>query len=142
MDRIVVGVDASDGARAALAWALEEGRVHGATVEAVGAWSYLDQAQLTGKDFTPDFDEKAAEAALHQIVASATDGLDLDRIDVVERAVNDLPVPALLDAAEHADLLVVGARGRGGFKGLLLGSVSRQVSEHSPCPVLIVRAPS
>jgi nucleotide-binding universal stress UspA family protein len=60
-------------------------------------------------------------------------GLAIER-DVVEAA----PARALLAAAQAADLLVVGSRGQGGFKGLLLGSVGQQCANHSPCPIVIV----
>ncbi|HUP33419.1 MAG TPA: universal stress protein, partial [Gaiellaceae bacterium] len=60
-------------------------------------------------------------------------------IEVERRVVPEPPVEALLDAAAGADLLVVGSRGRGGFTGLLLGSVGQQVAHHAPCPVVIVR---
>jgi nucleotide-binding universal stress UspA family protein len=59
--------------------------------------------------------------------------------DVVCHAVHMAPVKALLDAGRNADLLVVGSRGRGGFRGLLLGSVSDQVVHHAGCPVTVVR---
>ena len=139
MGRIVVGVDASECARHALAWALHEGALRGDTVEVVGAWSYTDQGALTGHEFTPAFDDAAAQAAVALIVDGVRAGDDeLAGVDVAIHAVNDLPARALLHAADGADLVVVGARGIGGVKGLLLGSVSQQVVEHSPVPVVVV----
>ena len=61
--------------------------------------------------------------------------------DTVLRVVNDLPARALLEAGKGAWTLVLGSRGLGGFKGLLLGSVSQQVVHHASCPVLIVPEP-
>jgi nucleotide-binding universal stress UspA family protein len=60
----------------------------------------------------------------------------------VEQVVAHEDPPALLTAARDADLLVVGSRGRGGFSGLLLGSVGNQVAAHAQCTVMIVRAPT
>ncbi len=59
-------------------------------------------------------------------------------IHVTRAVVEGTPAPTLLEAAEGADLLVVGSRGRGGFTGLLLGSVSQQCALHAPCPLVIV----
>ncbi len=140
MGLIVVGVDASESSEAALAWALREGAVRGDPVQVLAAWSYLDQTAVTGHDFTADFDEADALVAVHAIVEKvrAEVGTAAD-VEVRETAVCDLPARALLEAAASADLLVVGARGVGGFTGLLLGSVSQQCVHHSPCPVVVVR---
>lgn len=135
MSRIAVGVDESPGGRAALAWALAEARRWTATLEVVVAWSYLVQPV---SEFQPDFDEAGARDLLDTMLAEH----DTSDVEIEPVIINELPVPALLHVAEEADLLVVGARGLGGFAGLLLGSVSQQVSTHAPCPVVIVhRAP-
>jgi nucleotide-binding universal stress UspA family protein len=135
---IVVGVDGSAAAGDALAWAVEEGRLRGVPVVAVMAWGLLDQ-HLAGATagFDPGYDEQDARAALDRYVLEAV-GEDL-AASVERRVVSDLPGRAMLDAAAEAQLVVVGSRGLGGFRGLLLGSVSQQVAHHAPCPVVIVR---
>jgi nucleotide-binding universal stress UspA family protein len=134
--RIVVGVDGSAGSRRALRRAAEEARAHGAVLEVVTAWNMLDQ--VTATEFDPDYGEARARADLQEIVAAE---LGADGPPVSLRVENDLAARALLDAADGAWLLVVGSRGLGGFKGLLLGSVSQQVAHHAHCPVLIVPDP-
>jgi nucleotide-binding universal stress UspA family protein len=132
--RVVVGVDGSRASRCALRRATDEAIAHGATLEIVMAWSLL--AQHTGAPFDPHHGEVSARAELEQIV---NEELGDERPPIVVRTENDLPARALLAAADGAWMVVVGSRGLGGFKGLLLGSVSTQVVHHSPCPVLIVR---
>jgi nucleotide-binding universal stress UspA family protein len=136
MTRIVVGVDGSDEATRALEWALDEGRLRGAEVDVIHAY-YL----------VPDLSELAAITEEPEMVVQADDLL-LKLVDpvlatrpgvhVTTRAVQGRPARTLLDAAAGADLLVVGARGRGGFAGLRLGSVSQQCVHHAPCPVVVV----
>jgi nucleotide-binding universal stress UspA family protein len=63
-----------------------------------------------------------------------------ESVEIKRSVVEGHPAAALLDAAKEADLLVVGSRGRGGFAGLLLGSVGEQCAHHAPCPVVIVRS--
>ena len=140
MGLIVVGVDASESSRRALAWALREGALRGDPVEVVAAWSFLDQTPLTGREFDPEFDQAAADGALASLV-EGVQGSDpsFASVDVRLNAACDLPAHALLQAGERADLVVVGARGVGGFEGLLLGSVSQQVVHHSTVPVVVVR---
>jgi len=138
MARIVVGVDGSEGAAVALRWAVEEGQARGEPVAALMAWGYLDQHHtVAGADFDPTYGEPEARLALDTAV---TEALGDDAAAGVERiVVCDLAPDALLDASGPEDLLVVGARGHGGFAGLLLGSVSRKVLGHAKGPVAVVR---
>ena len=61
------------------------------------------------------------------------------KVDVKKLITRDRPIRALVDAAEGAQLLVVGSHGRGGFKGMLLGSTSRALLQSAPCPMMVVR---
>ncbi len=74
------------------------------------------------------------------IVADVCGRCDLDGIEIRQRLIRGRAAESLIEAAEDADMLVVGSRGRGGFRGLLLGSVSHQIAHHAMCPVVIVRA--
>ena len=140
MTRIVVGVDGSENAAAALAWAVAEGRRRGATVEAVHAWHEPvvggTAAGLVPVPIDSTAFEEGSRQQLDQAIADAVDdetGVDLQRV-----LVHGTPARSLLERAEGADMLVVGRRGHGGFMGLLLGSVSQQVVWHAPCPVVVV----
>ncbi len=141
MDTVVVGVDGSEAATRALRWAAEDARRRGALLRVVLAWEYPPRAVGGAGWIVPDEAMLADQAAvmerrLDDVLAAAApllEGLELER-----RVVHGAPVPALLEAAAHADLLVLGTRGHGGFVGLLLGSVSQQCAHHAPCPVVIV----
>jgi nucleotide-binding universal stress UspA family protein len=139
MKRIVVGVDGSEDARAALRWAVDEARIHGAAVEVVHAWMpYPSSNPYSLAMVDPAPFEAAARAVLDAVVDDVdTSGLS----EPVRRTLHcGGASAAILDAAEGADLVVVGSRGLGGFRGLLLGSVGQQVVPHSPCPVVVVHA--
>ncbi len=137
----MVGIDGSEGAAQALRFAAEEARLRGARLEAVLAWGLLDQPGVPGGTaFDPHFGDADARAFLEAAVERAIG--DDPGVTVELVPVCDLPARALLERAVGADLLVVGARGLGGFRGLLLGSVSHQVVQHAPCPVAVVRARS
>jgi len=140
MTKIVVGVDGSESSQVALRWAVAEAKLHGQPLEALMAWGYLDQHHVPAEAryFEPDYGEADARHALAQYV---TDALGADALaDVALRPACDLPARALQDAGEDASLLVVGARGRGGFASLLLGSVSQKVLHHATCPIAVIRA--
>jgi nucleotide-binding universal stress UspA family protein len=138
MGRIVVGVDESTGAAAALRWATDEAAARGWSLSAVMAWGLFDQRHaVAGQPFDPAYGDADAREALAAIVAATLGAGRAATID--HHVVNDLAAPALIEASEAADLLVVGARGLGSFRGLLLGSVSQKCLQHARCPVAIIR---
>jgi nucleotide-binding universal stress UspA family protein len=140
MGRVVVGIDASEGAAEALRWAVHEAALHKHTVTALYAWGYIDRYHEGGdRTFDPDYGDEEALATLDDAVERAL-GAGGTLATVERQVVYQEPVPALVRAAEDADLLVVGARGLGGFARLLVGSVSGQCLEHAPCPVAVIRA--
>jgi nucleotide-binding universal stress UspA family protein len=139
--RVVVGVDGSAGSVQALRFADDEARVRVAMLQVVHAWTvpYLGFAGRSGT-LSPDaVDEIAGRAGetLRQSMRSAA--VDPMRPDVEMWLVEGSPNQSLLQGAGNADLLVVGSRGYGGWKGLLMGSVSAQCVTQSPCPVAVVR---
>jgi nucleotide-binding universal stress UspA family protein len=135
-ERVVVGVDGSADAARALAWAAEEARLRGAELVVVHAYlpPYAGDFAIA---WDPGDEEEHAQVLLDDALAAVDTGslpVPVEPVLAYDRA-----APALLDAAEQADLVVVGSRGRGGFAGLLLGSVSHQVTHHAPCPVVVLR---
>ena len=139
MNTIVVGVDGSHGSVEALKFAIEEARVRGAEVKAVSAWEVPASAYGTGMVPIPvdagSF-EKIARDALGKTLDDA--GASTASVSVTPILHKGHPADVLVAEARDADLLVVGSRGLGGFKGLLLGSVSQQCAHHANCPVAIV----
>jgi nucleotide-binding universal stress UspA family protein len=136
MNRIVVGVDGSDEAKAALEWALDEAQLRGAEVKVINAYfPDLSEVVVASHDRSATIE---AEELLRKMVEPATAARP--GIRVTTEAVEGRPAQVLIGAAEGADLLVVGSRGRGGFRELLLGSVSQQCVHHAACPVLVVRS--
>lgn len=138
MERIVVGVDGSEGSVAALRWAVEEAAVRGAVVEAVSAFHvpYVGAASVMPLMLDPKEFEDAASAVLRKVV-EAVDASSLDE-PIVELVVEGPASTVLVEAGRRASMLVVGARGHGGLSGMLLGSISRQVTEHATVPVVVV----
>jgi nucleotide-binding universal stress UspA family protein len=138
--RIVVGVDGSRHAELALRWALDEARRRGARLQVVHSWQY-PVVPVTGFS-APVIEIEGIEEAARATLDGCVDAEDTSGIEVERILVMGPPAHGLLEAAAGADLLVVGSRGRGGFKGLLLGSVSQQCATHASCPVVIVPAGS
>lgn len=142
MGRIVVGVDGSPQAAAALRWAIDEAALRQATLEVIHAWLFPvvgDMPGAAGDSLAWDL-ERAAGHLLDRViddVAGPDPAVKIDR-----RVLEGSPAAVLVDAADGADLLVVGSRGRGGFAQLLLGSVAEQCVHHTRCPVCVVHGAS
>ncbi|MFJ9839684.1 universal stress protein [Kitasatospora sp. NPDC101155] len=135
--RIVVGVDGSAPSKAALRWAIGQAVLTGATVHAVAAWEY---PSLYGW-FAPMVDDGFELTARRTLSAEVNEVVGPERsVEVRESLVLGHAAEVLLEAAEDADLLVLGSRGRGTFARTLLGSVSTRCAVHGVCPVVIVRA--
>ncbi len=139
MGRIVVGIDASEPSLRALRWAVDEARLRGADLELVHAFPRPELIGMTMVVTLPSDDELrvASEQVLDEAV-TAVGGID--DVPLTRRVEAGGPASVLVDAAADADLLVLGARGLGGFRGLLLGSVTQQVIAHAPCPVVVLTA--
>ncbi|MFF4351252.1 universal stress protein [Streptomyces sp. NPDC001530] len=135
--RVVVGVDGSPDSHAALRWAVRYADLIGGSVEAVASWELPGALGWSGPAVDTDFDEENARQGMTQ---ELRDVLGVERAaSVTALLVRGNPVDVLLRAAEGAEALVVGSRGRGGFARALLGSVSQHVALHASCPVVIVR---
>ena len=138
---IVVGFDGSKQSHAALEWAIEECRFRDAELRVVTVWNKAPMSWYPALLETAAGEIVAEESPQQQAEAiSAAAAQAADAVNVVTRTVqNDSAASAILAAAQEADLVVIGARGHGGFAGLHIGSVSSQVANHCPCPVLVVR---
>jgi nucleotide-binding universal stress UspA family protein len=140
--RIVAGVDGSPSSASALRWAIGQAGLTGASVDAVIAWHYPAAAASGGYGMAAgsagpgDFQEIAEKVVADAI--SAAPG-SAGHVRVRARVAEGNAARVLLDAADGAELLVVGSRGHGGFTEALLGSVSQHCVQHASCPVVVIR---
>lgn len=132
---VLVGVDGSAAAEAALLWAVDEADRRDAELLVVHAWEYPYGSELASATV---LDLTRVDAAL-VLDAAVERCRERGRGPVRGELVEGQPAQAIVDRAGRADLVVVGSRGRGGFRSLLFGSVAHRVAEHSPCPVVVVR---
>jgi nucleotide-binding universal stress UspA family protein len=139
MKKIVVGVDGSPGSLRALDWAFAEALLTGAELTVVHAWMY---PYAGPQESISELREQMGIDAMQELRSSfdslgsrLTDGT----VTVHPRLCESTPAEALLKEADHADLVVVGSRGRSGLRSLLLGSVSKTVLQDAPCPVAVIR---
>jgi nucleotide-binding universal stress UspA family protein len=137
---IVVGVDGSPVSDAALAYAYESAAARGAPLLALHTWqdTYSDPA------ISALVDRDTVEAAEREVLAERLAGWTekYPDVPVLSRVVRDRAAHALVEQSRHAQLVVIGSRGRGGFTGLLLGSVSHAVLHRAHCPVAVIRPDS
>ena len=137
---VVVGVDGSAASRTALRWAVEEARLRNAEVVAVHAWWAIPDlepaATLSDADWETIRGEEAS-ARVEEFIDETLEGVLRD-VEITARTVQGVTATeALVEAARDADLLVVGSRGLGRFRGML-GSVSRGCLQHADCPVVVI----
>jgi nucleotide-binding universal stress UspA family protein len=142
MDTTVVGVDDSRGARAALAWAAQHAAATGGRLRVIHAYEFpiawIDDRAPELLKWTQRARREAEEAA-ERVVSDVLEPGQREGVEV--EVVEGSPADVLHDQSREAAVVVVGSRGRGGFAGLLLGSVSQRVAQHAVCPVVIVPNP-
>ena len=131
MNELVVGFDGSEQSRFALRWAADLGTVTGSRIVVVQTWSGGDPSQT---DDTAKQSEEQVAAAVHRLLGEPAAGLDIEF-----EAQRGPTARTLIERVTSDSGLVLGSRGRGGFAGLLLGSVSREGIEYAPCPVIVIR---
>ncbi len=138
--RVVVGIDGSPQAALALAWAIGVVRYRGVDLEVVSTWYLPEYDWGEMPPVSPDPAIELAEQARSLVDQAAAEArAAAPGTEVYTTALEGSAASVLVELSKDAGLLVVGSRGRGGFKGLLLGSVSQQCASHAHCPVVVVR---
>jgi nucleotide-binding universal stress UspA family protein len=139
---VVVGVDASPTSEAALAWAYEEASSRGVDLVAVHAWTEFasDNAYAYARQFVVDWDTVQTRQEMDLAERLAGYGEKYPDVTVHRVVEGGRAAELLLHHARGAQLLVVGSRGHAELGGLVLGSTSRALILHAPCPVLVVRS--
>jgi nucleotide-binding universal stress UspA family protein len=139
--QVVVGVDGSAASVAALKWAAAYQAATGATIHAVLAWHYPSAIGPGAPGRAP---KPVTEEVLGELTENLTTAIQegAPNADIDQHITNGHPVEVLVDASSDADLLVVGSRGHGAFRGMLVGSVSIGCVTHAHCPVVVVRGDS
>jgi nucleotide-binding universal stress UspA family protein len=141
MPGIIVGVDGSERSSRALDWAVREAGLRGAALTVLAVhqvagnyWTGSPEVYPADQPITEAM-RKSVEEAVQKAVSQAGDP---GPASVTVRAVSGIAAKELVDASSDADLVVVGARGGGGFSQLLLGSVTNKVVSHAAAPVVVI----
>ncbi len=138
---IIVGHDGSAFADTALAWALQWANSTGLPVTVARAWTLRTAPRPSSWEhgYVPpaaDFEQAVRERLVADTQALVA---RYPQVEITYATPRGPAANGLLALAEHASLVAVGPRGLGGFKGLVLGSVSEAIVRHAPCPVVVVR---
>jgi nucleotide-binding universal stress UspA family protein len=134
---VVVGVDESECAQHALAFAAEAAAARGVPLHIVRAWPYSTGLWRGERPYVVQAVVDGEHRTLAELGARWQE--KYPQLAVTAEFLVDHPAHALLQKAAGAQLVVVGSRGRGAFRGMLLGSVSQSLLHHSPCTVAVVR---
>ncbi len=137
---VVVGVDGSAVGQAAVAAAFDEASHRGAPLVAVHVWADVALAPMSAVPLQWDDIASSEEAVLAESLAGWQE--KYPDVEVRRVVAQDRPVRVLAQLSEQASLIVVGNRGRGGFRGMLLGSTSYALIHTADCPVLVARGES
>ncbi|ACC43326.1 universal stress protein [Mycobacterium marinum] len=142
---IVIGIDGSPGSDAALKWAVQEATMRNVALTVVHAAAYVPDAAPKVEWFgdpAPDELLQQLDTRAQQVLADAVqivkDATGDHRLRIIHELSSQSPVPALVELSRKADLVVVGSRGQGLVKRMLLGSVSTGLVHHAHCPVAVV----
>ena len=147
MASVVVGIDGSEASRQALRWAADEARLRDASLRVVHTWSrpydvpgapYPQTEPGLGVD-PEDTEGRLARDLLDRELAAT--GIEVLGLRIEPDLVEGQPAKTLLEAAQQADLLVIGTDRHGKLADITLGRVVRECVQHSPCPVVVVRPP-
>jgi len=137
---VLVGVDGSDHSKKALAWAAAEAADHGADLVVLNVWEHTllppAGSVSVSEHYVPDPSQRTADDLREEITAVLG---EQPPVVVQPRLKQGSPAKVLIEESADADLLVVGTRGHGGFRGLVLGSVSQHVAAYARCSVTVVR---
>ena len=140
MPGILVGLDGSNYSERALEWAAKEAAIRHAPLRVLAV--HTVPSGWSGRGVPDPVDNELVvqtKAAAQELTDKVLAGIGSARPSgVTVEAVSGIPADVLLQASEDADMIVLGARGGGGFARLRLGSVSDQVAHHAHCPVVII----
>ena len=140
MPGILVGLDGSHYSERALEWAAKEAAIRHAPLRVLAVHTVPVGRSGRGTPYPEDNEIVVrTKASAQELTDKVLAGIGAARPNgVTVEAVNGIPADVLLRASEDADMIVLGARGGGGFARLHLGSVSDQVAHHAHCPVVII----